>query len=121
MSDEHLQWVQKERSSGLPVEATPDPYLHARQRVYQMAKMNPLVPVGLLCMWGALGKGLSAFLRGDSALSNKMMRYRIYFHALTLVSIVGGSVAAAMAVNYTSPPDFSEADETKSSGAFSKS
>ncbi|KFD57485.1 hypothetical protein M514_01588 [Trichuris suis] len=113
MTDEHLQWLQKERSSGLPVEATPDAHSRIRRRVYQMAKMNPLIPIGLVCMWGALGKGLSAFLRGDSALSNKMMRYRIFFHALTLVSIVGGSVAAAMAVNYASPPNISEADETK--------
>uniref|UniRef100_A0A5S6QGT8 HIG1 domain-containing protein n=1 Tax=Trichuris muris TaxID=70415 RepID=A0A5S6QGT8_TRIMR len=113
MNDEHLQWVRKERSGGLPVEAMPDVHSHLRQRVYQMAKMNPLIPVGIVCMWGALGKGLSAFMRGDSARSNKMMRYRILFHALTLVSIVGGSAAAAMAVNYTPPGDLRADDEQK--------
>ncbi|KRX94752.1 HIG1 domain family member 2A [Trichinella pseudospiralis] len=94
MDDSNLRWVKKDLATVKRVEAS-DSYLRTRERIQQITKLNPLIPIGIIGMWVALGKGLGAFMRGDRHASNKMMRYRIYFHVFTLVAITGSSVIAA--------------------------
>ena len=62
-------------------------------------KKNPLVPAGALLTAGVLFGGLVAFQRGNSALSQKLMRARVLAQGATLAvlatSVVGVQAAKA--------------------------
>lgn len=61
-------------------------------------KKNPLVPLGAVATGIVLCAGLLAFRSGNSALSQKLMRARVFTQGATLgvlaTSVAGGVVAA---------------------------
>lgn len=48
---------------------------------------NPLVPIGCAVTAGVLGVGLWSFMRGNTALSQKMMRGRLIAQGLTVAAM----------------------------------
>mmetsp|Transcript_5290 Transcript_5290/g.15181 ORF Transcript_5290/g.15181 Transcript_5290/m.15181 type:complete len:92 (-) Transcript_5290:413-688(-) len=59
-------------------------------------RRNPLVIVGCGITVGVLAAGLIAFKQGNSALSQKMMRYRVMAQAGTVALMVGSSAYASL-------------------------
>jgi hypothetical protein len=53
-------------------------------------KENPLVPIGLAATITALSYGLWQMKTGDRAMSQKMMRMRIYAQSFTVFALIGG-------------------------------
>ncbi|BDA42173.1 probable respiratory supercomplex factor 1, mitochondrial [Coccomyxa sp. Obi] len=59
--------------------------------ILQERKRNPLVLVGAAATAGVLCAGLLAFKQGNADLSQKMMRARVAFQAVTVALMAGSA------------------------------
>jgi len=68
--------------------ATTETFLQKAQRKFTK---EPLVPLGTLVTAGVLTAGVRAFSKGNSQLSQKMMRWRVIAQGCTVAAIVFGA------------------------------
>jgi hypothetical protein len=57
-----------------------------------LAKKNPLVPIGCLITAGVLIRGIYAMKQRDSIKSQMMMRYRVGAQGVTILALVFGTI-----------------------------
>jgi hypothetical protein len=69
--------------------STPETF---REKFVRKTKENPLVPMGLVATVTALSYGLWQMKTGDRAMSQKMMRMRIYAQSFTVFALLAGIV-----------------------------
>ena len=62
------------------------------EKVKNMAKYNPFVPLGILITVGVLGNGILAMKNNDRVKSQKMMRYRVVAQGSTILALVAGTL-----------------------------
>ena len=62
------------------------------QKLKQLSKKNPFVPIGVVLTGGILLNGIWAMKRGDKAKSQRMMRYRVAAQGITLMAVLGGTL-----------------------------
>ncbi|XP_034934437.1 respiratory supercomplex factor 1, mitochondrial [Chelonus insularis] len=53
---------------------------------------HPLVPLGIMATCGSLVLGMRAMVQGDRLRSNLMMRFRIFFQAVTVAAMTVSAV-----------------------------
>ncbi|VDP08293.1 unnamed protein product [Soboliphyme baturini] len=73
MSSEGLKWIEKEQLPEYSEDTTAASAAQARRRVYERAKVNPLLPLGCLLMIGALVRGLRACSKGDPMVGGALL------------------------------------------------
>jgi hypothetical protein len=61
-----------------------------KDKFIRKTKENPLVPIGLVATISALSYGLWQMKTGDRAMSQKMMRMRVYAQSFTVFALIGG-------------------------------
>ncbi|NXU69571.1 HIG2A protein, partial [Horornis vulcanius] len=82
-----------------PLEPSPLPTFTEEgftEKFLRKTRENPLVPLGCLCTVGVLAYGIICFKKGNTRRSQLMMRARVLFQGLTIVSVVGGMVATTI-------------------------
>jgi hypothetical protein len=63
------------------------------EKLKQLSKKNPFVPIGCLITVGILMNGIFAMKNGDRAKSQRMMRYRVGAQGITILAVLGGTMA----------------------------
>ncbi|XP_017769557.1 PREDICTED: HIG1 domain family member 2A, mitochondrial [Nicrophorus vespilloides] len=86
-----LDWLQlhNEMNRAAGVETT-------KEKLFRKIKENPFVPIGCLATTMALCYGLVSFKRGDTKMSQYMMRSRVAAQGFTVVALVAGLGLTAM-------------------------
>lgn len=59
-----------------------------------LAKQNPLVPIGLFATIGFLTNGFRQMIKGDVVQQQYMMRGRVAAQGFTVMALVGGMLIA---------------------------
>ncbi|KAI4504889.1 hypothetical protein M0802_000439 [Mischocyttarus mexicanus] len=65
-----------------------------KQKLFRKVSENPFVPLGALLTVCALGYGLFNFSKGNSQMSQYMMRARVAAQAFTFIAITTGFILA---------------------------
>ncbi|KAJ6639679.1 HIG1 domain family member 2A, mitochondrial [Pseudolycoriella hygida] len=83
-AEEEFDWVQFKKDYAVSnVESK-------RDKLIRKIKENPLVPIGCLATATALGMGLWQFRKGNSKMSQTMMRVRIGAQGFTVLALLVG-------------------------------
>ena len=62
------------------------------QKLKQLSKKNPFVPIGCVITGAVLLNGLMAMRKNDKVKSQRMMRYRVAAQGMTLIAVIGGTL-----------------------------
>jgi hypothetical protein len=62
------------------------------QKLKQLSKKNPFVPIGCVITGAILLNGIIAMKRGDKSKSQRMMRYRVAAQGITIMAVLGGTL-----------------------------
>ena len=65
------------------------------EKLRNLSKKNPFVPLGCLITAGILLNGLLAMKRGDTAKSQRFMRYRVAAQGITILAVLGGTTVTS--------------------------
>ncbi|ESO10887.1 hypothetical protein HELRODRAFT_72617 [Helobdella robusta] len=90
MSDKAAEGSKEEFLSLPPFIPYSQDYETFSDKISRKTCENPLVPFGLLATIGALTIGLYSLKKGDSKLSQRMMRMRVMAQGFTVLAVMGG-------------------------------
>lgn len=87
---EELDWVRfrEDLYKGVEIETF-------QEKLVRKMSENPAIPIGTLSTVAALTFGLYSFYKGNTAMSQYMMRARVGSQAFTLLSVVVGFILLA--------------------------